>query len=221
MAQLNNKPFYVSISNHANNIGGTSVVDNHHSDPDKVAPIINHPAPTDIKQVESFLGMCNVYHRFLARFAIMSAPLRQLKKKDQNFHWGQSQQDSFEELKQDLAALPILRQPNFSLPFELHSDAASSKGIAVILCQRSSDSPYPLSIASRSLSPAEQNYSVQELEALAIYWAVKKFGHYLKFSEVTVYTDHSSLVWLLDTKQERQGRLWRWSIFLNLNQFNI
>lgn len=74
---------------------------------------------------------------------------------------------AFTQLKADMAILPPLRRPDFSKPFKLHTNAASKKGIAIVLCQRVEDTPYPLSFASRSLSPPEQNYSVQEIEALA------------------------------------------------------
>jgi len=108
---------------------------------------------------------------------------------------------AFNQLTADMAILPTLRQPDFSKPFELHTDAASNKGIAVVLCQRVEDTPYPLSFASRSLSPPEQTYSVQEIEALAIVWGIKKFRPFLEYGHFTVFTDHSSLQWLLKTKE--------------------
>jgi hypothetical protein len=123
----------------------------------------------------------------------------------------EAQMAAFTQLKADTAILPTLKQPDFSKPFEIHTDAASKKGIAVVLCQRVEDTPYPLSFASRSLSPAEQNYSVQEIEALAIVWGIKKFRPFLEYGHFTVLADHSSLQWLLKTKEEKQGRLARWA----------
>ncbi|CAO3598875.1 unnamed protein product [Absidia cylindrospora] len=191
------------------------------SDPDKIAPILQFPPPKTIKHIERFLGMANVYHRFISAFVVKSEPLRRLKKKGVSFHWSPEQAEAFSNLQQDLASLPTLKQPNFLLPFEIHSDAASTQGIAVILCQRHDGHPFPLSFASRSLSPAERNYSVQELEALAIYWGVKKFRCYIECSQVTIYTDHSSLSWLLDTKEHQQPRLWRWALLLKQYDLNI
>jgi hypothetical protein len=123
----------------------------------------------------------------------------------------EAQMAAFTQLKADVAILPTLKQPDFSKPFEIHTDAASKKGIAVVLCQRVEDTPYPLSFASRSLSPAEQNYSVQEIEALVIVWGIKKFRPFLEYDHFTVLTDHSSLQWLLKTKEEKQVRLARWA----------
>lgn len=46
--------------------------------------------------------------------------------------------------------------------------------------------------ASRSLSPAERNYCVTDLETLAVVWAMQHFRVYLYGHKVTVFTDHSA-----------------------------
>ena len=91
-----------------------------------------------------------------------------------------------------------------------------------MLAQRTEGKPLPIYYASRSLSDAEKNYSVQELEALAIVWSIKKkFRHYLEGAKFTVFTDHSSLQWLRTTKESHQGRLFRWALFLEQYDFDI
>lgn len=147
--------------------------------------------------------------------------MRKLKKKDVEFIWTAEQQKAFETLKKDLCLLPVLKQPNFDLTFELHLDAASKVGIAVILCQRYQDTPYPLAFASRSLTSAEKNYSVQELEYLAVVFGIKKFRQLLEYGLFLVYTDHSSLQWVLNTKEDKQARIWRWGMFLQAFDFQV
>ncbi|KAI8574888.1 hypothetical protein K450DRAFT_203290, partial [Umbelopsis ramanniana AG] len=66
-----------------------------------------------------------------------------------------------------------------------------------------------------------QNYSVQEIEALAIVWGIKKFRPFLEYGHFTVFTDHSSLQWLLRTKEEKQGRLARWASELQSYSFVV
>ncbi|SAL96423.1 hypothetical protein [Absidia glauca] len=121
-----------------------------------------------VMPLQSFLGMAGVYRHFISKYSIITEPLNRLRRKDEEYVWGPDQATAFAKVKQQLMALPTLRQPDFQHDFELHSDAASKYGIAVILCQRYDNHPYPLAFASRSLSSAEANYSIQELEALAI-----------------------------------------------------
>lgn len=192
-----------------------------HADQDKVTPITKLPAPSNIKEVERLLGMAGVYAKFISKYQVMVEPIRRLKVKGVAFAWESEQERAFEELKRSLAALPYLKQPNFKMPFELHCDAATSAGIAVILCQRYEDTPYPLSFASRSVTKFEKNYSIRELKALAIVFGVKKFRMYLECNHFTIYTDHSSLQWLLQTDADKQPRLWRWCLLLQAYDFTV
>jgi hypothetical protein len=125
------------------------------------------------------------------------------------------------KLKEQLKNLPSLKQPDFDKPFKLHSDAANTARIAVVLCQRHDEAPCPLAFASRALSKHEKNYSVRELEALAIIFGIKKYRVYLECNPFVVYTDHSSLQWLMKTNQDKQPRLWRWCIFLQSYDFTV
>ncbi|CEP15289.1 hypothetical protein [Parasitella parasitica] len=147
------------------------------ANPEKVKPIIQYQTPTNLTELERFLGMTGVYQRFISQYQVKTEPLRRLKKKDVEFVWGQEQINPFEQLKKDLCLLPTLKQPDFSKPFELHTDAASSAGITVILCQRVDNTVYPLAFASRALTIHEQRYSVREQECLAIIFGIKRFPY--------------------------------------------
>jgi hypothetical protein len=152
------------------------------ANPSKIQPILEMPPPIDKKGIDSFLGFTGVYQRVIKSYAVKTEPIRHLKKNGQEFQWGPAQQQAIDMLNTDLANLPNLRQPDFQKPFELLSDAASKQGIAVILCQRDETTgiSMPISFASRPLSPAEQNYSVQVMEALAVYWGIRKVRAYLE-----------------------------------------
>ncbi|XP_039310315.1 uncharacterized protein K02A2.6-like [Solenopsis invicta] len=52
-------------------------------DPDKVQPILEYPAPRNLKQLRRFLGMSSWYHRFIPQFATLSEPLTRLLRKNQ------------------------------------------------------------------------------------------------------------------------------------------
>ena len=52
---------------------------------------------------------------------------------------------------------------------------------------------HPVAFVSRSLSPAERNYGVTDLETLAVVWAMQHYRAYLYGHKVTVITDHSAV----------------------------
>ena len=62
--------------------------------------------------------------------------------------------------------------------------------------------------ASSKFKAAEKNYSVHEKELIAVMLAVHQWNCFLEGSKFTVYTDHSSLVWLnkLENPSRRQSR---------------
>ena len=68
---------------------------------------------------------------------------------------------------------------------------------------------HPVAFASRALSPPERNYSITELETLAVVWAVSHFHSYLYGHRVTVYTDHSAVKAVLETPNPT-GKHARW-----------
>ena len=98
-----------------------------------------------------------------------------------------------EALKAAITQSPVLVYPNFEVDFVLETDACG-KGLGAVLSQCQSDGIlHPVAYASRSLSSVERNYSVTNLETLAVVWAMQHFRAYLYGHEVTVVTDHSAV----------------------------
>src|SRR5262245_65049086 len=54
-------------------------------DPVKVSGVAEWPTPTNKKEVQSFLGFANFYHRFIMGFSHHARPLFDLTKKDTTF----------------------------------------------------------------------------------------------------------------------------------------
>ncbi|RVW68085.1 Transposon Ty3-I Gag-Pol polyprotein [Vitis vinifera] len=136
---------------------------------------------------------------------------------DAKFVWDEKCQRSFEELKQFLTTAPIVRAPNWKLPFEVMCDS-SDLAMGAVLGQREDGKPYVIYYASRTLNEAQKNYTTTEKELLAVVFALDKFHAYLVGSSIVVFTDHSALKYLL-TKQDAKARLIRW--ILLLQEFNL
>ncbi|RVW66239.1 Retrovirus-related Pol polyprotein from transposon 17.6 [Vitis vinifera] len=135
---------------------------------------------------------------------------------DAKFVWDEKCQKSFEELKQFLTTAPIVRAPNWKLPFEVMCDASDLAMGA--LGQREDGKPYVIYYASKTLNEAQRNYTTTEKELLAVVFALDKFRAYLVGSSIVVFTDHSALKYLL-TKQDAKARLIRW--ILLIQEFNL
>ncbi|RVW75209.1 Retrovirus-related Pol polyprotein from transposon 17.6 [Vitis vinifera] len=76
-------------------------------------------------------------------------------------------QNSFDQLKKFLTTTPIVRAPNWQLPFELMCDA-SDFAIGAVLGQREDGKPYVIYYASKTLNEAQRNYTTTEKELLAV-----------------------------------------------------
>ena len=57
-------------------------------------------------------------------FSKIAKPLYKLLEKDAKFVWEKECQEGFEELKSHLTTAPIVRAPNWQLPFEVMCDAS-------------------------------------------------------------------------------------------------
>ncbi|UYV74014.1 hypothetical protein LAZ67_11001834 [Cordylochernes scorpioides] len=135
--------------------------------------------PTNQKTLQSFLGAVNVYNKFIADYARLRTPLNKLLKKDVKWNWDQDCQQAFTTLKESLTSKPVLHLYQVGLPCRLYCDA-STQGIAGILKQVHPDGQvHPVQYFSRALRAHERNYTVSELECLAIVESVDKFRIYL------------------------------------------
>ena len=66
-----------------------------------------------------------------------------------------------------------------------------------------------ISFASKSLEPAQRNYSVTEKECLTVIWGTEHFRTKLLGMQFKLQTDHQALKSLL-TSKEGVGRNARW-----------
>ena len=147
-------------------------------DSDKIAPVVNYPAPTNIKQLRRFLGMVNWYARFIENDAEIKVPLLKLLRKDEPWEWTEERQVAYEKLKKALTVAPVLTRPDFTKPFSIQCDA-SRYALGAVLTQLHDDGEHPIVYTSRVLNSAERNYTTTEKECLAIVWAIEKFRPYI------------------------------------------
>ncbi|GKA62848.1 putative reverse transcriptase domain-containing protein, partial [Tanacetum coccineum] len=145
-----------------------------HVDPAKIEAVKNWASPTTPSEIRQFLGLAGYYRRFIEGFSKIAKPMTELTQKNQEFDWGEEQEEAFQLLKQKLCVAPILALPEGSDDFVVYCDA-SIKGLGAVLMQRMKVIAY----ASRQLNIHEKNYTTDDLELGAVVFALKIWRHYL------------------------------------------
>ena len=193
--------------------------------PNKVKAVSNLPSPSKVSELKTFLGLVNYYAKFLPDLATRLAPLYKLLKHDESWIWSTEQETAFQDVKKKLLSPQILAHFDDTKPIVLACDA-SPFGVGAILSQIQADgSEHPVAYASRSLSPAEQNYSHLDKEALAIVFGVGKFHQYICGRKFTLYTDHKPLIHIFSESKSvsvmASARLQRWALTLSAYSYTI
>lgn len=197
-------------------LGHVITADGIKPNPKKIIAIQNFPIPKTVREIKSFLGLLGYYRRFIKDFAKITKPFTQCLKKGMKIEHNKTFVDAFNLCKNILTNDPILQYPDFEKPFNLTTDA-SNVAIGAILSQGPVGSDLPIAYASRTLNPAELNYSTVEKELLAIVYATKLFRPYIYGNKFKIITDHKPLQWLFSMK-DPNSRLVRWR--LKLEEFD-
>ena len=192
---------------------------------EKRQAIVNAPAPGDATQLKSFIGLVNYYSKFLPSLADTLAPLYKLLGKHQRWHWGKEQADAFQKAKSQLSSDVLLVHFDPGRKLAISCDA-SPYGIGAVLSHVYEDgTDRPIAYASRSLAPAEKNYSQIEKEGLAVVWGVKKFHLFLYGREFIILSDHKPLQFLFNEQKPiptmASGRIQRWALTLSAYKYHM
>ena len=195
------------------------------TNPDKIKAVMHAPAPTNITELQSFLGGVNYYSKFIQNMAEIATPLYTLLKRDTAWKWTEKQQKAFIHLKEKLMQTPVLYLYDPKLPLKLACDASSYGVGAVLSLMLPDQSEHPIAYASRTLNKHEKMYSQLDKEGVAIIFGLKKFNQYLYGSHFTLSTDNKALRYIFDPSAPipilAAARLVRWSVMLNGYDYDI
>ena len=164
------------------------------------------PTLTCVKDIRSFHGLCNFYRAFIAGFSKIALPLNDLTKKGVPFSWTPAAQKAFDMLKERVTQEPVLLCPVLTNPFGLKVDALGY-ALGAVLMQYSEDAKrHPVGFSSSTLTPAERNYNIYDLELLAIVKALRHWRPLLAGSphKVKVFSDHMNLQYWRDPQKISQ-----------------
>ena len=162
---------------------------------DKLQAIKNIQTPQNAKELQTLLGMVNYLNRFSVKLAEITAPLRELLKKNIHFKWEAHHQAALDRIKEELCTSQVISyyDPDPNTETILQCDA-STLGLGAWIRQIDSKGEEKIvGMASRCLTRTESRYSNIERECLAVLFGLEKFEYYLLGRKVLVETDHSPL----------------------------
>ncbi len=148
----------------------------------KVQAILALSPPSNVKELQRFLGMVQYYRDMWAKRSEMLASLTDLVEcgetkdtknngtKKKPWRWESTHQQVFDNVKATIAKEVVLAYLYFTKPFNIHTDAFTMQLGAVI-----TQGNRPIAFFRRKLSGAQAKYSVTKIELFLIVETLKGF----------------------------------------------
>jgi transposase InsO family protein len=168
--------------------------------PDHVAAIEDYPPPTNIKELQAFLGIINFYRRFVPGAARVLLPLTEClrggKAAKEPILWSAAMTAAFTAAKKAVSAATLLAHPVAGAQLALAVDA-SDQHVGAVLQQKAAngDAWRPLGFFSKKLEPAQTRYSTFDRELYACFAAIRHFRYMLEGRPFIIFTDHKPLTY--------------------------
>ena len=194
-------------------------------DPEKVEVVKEWAVPSNLRGVQSFLGFCNFYRKFIKDHGRVARPLTNLTRKGEAFTWTDRCQAAFEELKRLLVEAPLLRHFRYDAETRVETDASDGV-LAGVLSQLQEDTGewHPVAFFSETMQNAEHNYPIHDKELLAVIRALQTWRPELiglrQNKPFTIITDHQALEYF-GTKRLLNLRQAGWAEFLSQYYFEV
>ncbi|GBG74354.1 hypothetical protein CBR_g18765 [Chara braunii] len=130
--------------------------------------------PKSKHYVRSFLGMCGFWRSFVKDFATKTEHLRKLVRQDQEWFWGEDQEEAVGRMKGEFKeGSLVLGAPNYEAteerPFVIETDAGPTALGGVLIQADTEGKERPLRFEIRTLNTTERNYSQFKKETLVGY----------------------------------------------------
>ena len=158
-------------------------------DPSKFKAILAMPTPSDKKVLKRLLGMITYLAKFLPNLSDVTEPLRRLLDKDVQWHWNETHEKSWKQVKQLTTMEPVLKYFDPSKEVTLQCD--TSMGIRTWCSNIARGSGCSNHVKS-TYEHWKKLYSNRE-GALSIVHGCTRFDQYVYGRQITVQTDHKPL----------------------------
>jgi hypothetical protein len=192
----------------------------------RIKTITDLPLPTTIKQLRAFLGMANYFRDHIMNASILSHPLHKLIDKNSqrrdHVKWTEQAKVAFKALQEAITNCPklyYLNENNPDLELVLRTDACDY-GIGGFLFQRNklTGAIFPIIFVSKSLPAVMVRWQIQEKEAFAIVYVIRKLQLFLLGRKFLLQTDNNNLTYI---NSGESPKISRWRISLQEFDFKV
>ena len=185
---------------------------------DKLKAIQDVAPPSNVHEVQQFLGLCNFFRNHVKNFAQISATLTALTCKDCEWkarHLPVDALKAFKEMQTILVSESVMAYPRRNRPYALITDASLGDsnqkkpgGLGAILTQVDKKGEHQvIAYASRKLVQHEKNYTPYLLEMQAAIWAMEHFDTHLRGQHFMLLLDNRPLEKLGEVHTKTLNRL--------------
>jgi hypothetical protein len=172
----------------------------------KIRKVLDFPLPNTVKELRSFVGLCNYFSEHIRDSAKILRPLHKSiarhveglskrKGSKQVLTWSEEEVAAFHAIKDKMESCPVLYFLNDEDEIYLLIDA-SDYGIGAYLFQMMDGKERPIRFMSHTLSDVQLRWSTVEKECYAIFKAFMEMEYLIRDRKFHLLTDHRNLTFL-------------------------
>ena len=187
---------------------------------DRAEKIEKWPRPQNTRDVRGFLGLCGTVRIWIKDFTRLAKPLSKLVKQAVGFHWGDEQEEAFDQLKKVVSSAPAIRPIDYKCERPVYLSVDSSiHGIGFVLAQDDERGRrIPARYGSLALTDTEATYAQSKLELYGLFRALRHYRIFLVgLKNLIVEVDALSIKGMLnkpDLQADNAINRWIQAIFL-------
>ncbi len=170
--------------------------------------------PTNLKQIQSFLGATIFFKHNIPNYANIVAPLNDMSKKDFSFDqktWTRPYEQVFTKAKEAILESIAITMVDLENTIILRTDASSEAWGGVLIQVTETGAYECIGLASGKWSNTAKKWDIGKQEAGAIYMSVRSFEWILRGKFFIIETDSKNILFL---EQSLSPIICRWRIFL-------
>ncbi|XP_061371469.1 uncharacterized protein LOC133314049 [Gastrolobium bilobum] len=149
------------------------------ANPDKCRAVLEMKAPTSKKEIQQLTGRLASLTKFLPRSVETMLPFFKLLRKEVRYGWTAECEAAFQEIKRQLASLPVLTKPGEKETLIMYL-SVGDVAISSVLVRENEEGQQPIYFVSQLLQGEELRYQKLEKVAFALLISARRLRAYFQ-----------------------------------------